>query len=123
MSSFKAYTLYDRDGNILGTTTATRPPVGDYVEGVYDQSHRIVGGKAVKKSQKELDKESRDKALNGLRGARNSLLTSSDWTQMPDSPLSDQEKQQWATYRQALRDLPANTPDPLNVTWPEPPTN
>jgi len=25
---------------------------------------------------------------------------------------------QWATYRQALRDLPATTDDPANPTWP-----
>tara|TARA_R100001443_G_scaffold117148_1_gene140156 strand:+ start:8702 stop:9013 length:312 start_codon:yes stop_codon:yes gene_type:complete len=42
------------------------------------------------------------------RNTRNELLTSSDWTQMPDSPLTDEAKTSWATYRQALRDLPTH---------------
>jgi hypothetical protein len=35
---------------------------------------------------------------------RNAKLAQSDWTQLPDSPV---DKAAWATYRQALRDLPA----------------
>jgi hypothetical protein len=35
---------------------------------------------------------------------RNAKLAQSDWTQLPDSPV---DKTAWATYRQALRDLPA----------------
>jgi hypothetical protein len=52
-----------------------------------------------------------------LRTERNVLLDSSDWTQGPDSPLDD-TKDDWATYRQELRDLPATTDDPTDVTWP-----
>jgi hypothetical protein len=35
---------------------------------------------------------------------RSSELAKTDWTQLPDSPV---DKAAWATYRQALRDLPA----------------
>lgn len=35
---------------------------------------------------------------------RNAQLAASDWTQLPDAPV---DKAAWATYRQALRDLPA----------------
>jgi hypothetical protein len=35
---------------------------------------------------------------------RNSQLAASDWTQVADAPV---DKAAWATYRQALRDLPA----------------
>jgi len=45
--------------------------------------------------------------LESLRKKRNTRLQESDWTQMPDSPLSDAKKTEWATYRQQLRDLPA----------------
>ena len=55
------------------------------------------------------------------RRTRNSLLTESDWTQMPDSPLTDAKKAEWAIYRQALRDLPSSTTDPSNPTWPDKP--
>lgn len=49
-----------------------------------------------------------------LRGRRDMLLKESDWTQMPDSPLSTTKKADWATYRQTLRDLPEINPNP---TW------
>ena len=44
-----------------------------------------------------------------LRRIRNALLRESDWTQFADSPLTVEQKQAWATYRKALRDLPANS--------------
>ena len=44
-----------------------------------------------------------------LRWQRENLLKESDWTQMPDSPLSESKKTEWATYRQVLRDLPKNS--------------
>ena len=55
------------------------------------------------------------------RETRNELLAASDWTQANDSPLTDEAKTSWATYRQALRDLPASEDWP-NVTFPEEPS-
>ena len=43
--------------------------------------------------------------LQDLREKRNQLLTESDWTQIGDVVLAD--KEEWKTYRQALRDLPS----------------
>jgi hypothetical protein len=57
-------------------------------------------------------------ALEELRIERNSRLNACDWTQLPDAPLSQEEKQAWASYRQALRDVPENTSDLLNPVWP-----
>jgi len=37
---------------------------------------------------------------------RDKQLAASDWTQVPDSPLSDEKKEAWRVYRQALRDFP-----------------
>ena len=45
--------------------------------------------------------------ISQMRMFRDSLLAQSDWTQMPDSPLTDSKKLEWATYRQALRDFPS----------------
>ena len=53
---------------------------------------------------------------------RNNLLFKSDWTQLPNSPLNQQKQGQWATYRQSLRDIPAQSGYPTNVTWPTAPT-
>ncbi len=41
----------------------------------------------------------------GHRAIRNKLLADTDWTQMNDSPLANDVKTQWATYRQELRDM------------------
>jgi acyl carrier protein phosphodiesterase len=53
-----------------------------------------------------------------IRAERNALLTSSDWTQLTDSPLSAEDKQAWADYRQALRDLPDTFTTVDEVIWP-----
>ena len=45
------------------------------------------------------------RTAEGHRTTRNKLLADSDWTQMNDSPLSNEDKTSWATYRQELRDL------------------
>ena len=50
-----------------------------------------------------------------FREWRNKLLTESDWTVLPDSPLSADKQAEWKTYRQKLRDLPANTSSPYRV--------
>lgn len=54
-----------------------------------------------------------------IRKDRNALLASSDWTQVADAPV---DKTLWATYRQALRDISSQSGFPLNVIWPEQPT-
>ena len=56
-----------------------------------------------------------------LRTKRNTKLVDSDWTQYNDSPLTDEVKAEWAVHRETLRDLPANTDDPADPTWPTPP--
>ena len=56
--------------------------------------------------------------LKELRETRTKLLAESDWMANSDVTMSDA----WRTYRQALRDLPANTSDPANPTWPTPPS-
>ena len=62
-----------------------------------------------------------DYADEQVRSERNELLAASDWTQMPDSPLSDADKAAWATYRTALRDVPSQSGFPGNIVWPTPP--
>jgi len=55
---------------------------------------------------------------------RNALLAESDWTQFGDSPLTDKKKAEWATYRQALRDLPQEFPNAISnddIIWPTKP--
>lgn len=53
-----------------------------------------------------------------IRAKRNGLLSTSDWTQMPDAPV---DQAAWATYRQALRDIPQQDGFPTDVVWPTEP--
>jgi hypothetical protein len=53
------------------------------------------------------------------REKRNQLLKDSDWTQMPD--YSGANKADWATYRQLLRDVPAQSGFPTTINWPAEP--
>lgn len=53
-----------------------------------------------------------------VRDERNYRISATDWTQLPDAPVSQEA---WATYRQALRDVPAQAGFPWAVTWPEQP--
>lgn len=55
------------------------------------------------------------------RADRAALLSSTDWTQVQDSPLSDKARARWATYRQALRDIPAQGGFPWTIEWPKRP--
>lgn len=47
-----------------------------------------------------------------LRSIRDSLLMQSDWTQLPDVSLTEEQKSAWSVYRQQLRDLPGGITDP-----------
>lgn len=52
-----------------------------------------------------------------LRAQRNQLLAATDYLANSDVTMSDEMR----TYRQALRDLPANTTNPANPSWPTKP--
>lgn len=55
-----------------------------------------------------------------IRRYRNELLADTDWTQFVDVPLSVEKKQEFADYRQALRDI-TDQPDPFDIWFPEAP--
>ena len=50
-----------------------------------------------------------------IRSQRTDKLKDSDWTQVADAPV---DKAAWATYRQALRDITAQTGFPWTIDWP-----
>ena len=109
------FTIYKTDtGEILsnGTTNAS---IEDFIledgqsiiEGIYEVSeYKIIDASPVEQS---ID------FWETIRLQRNELLNQSDWTQINDSPLSDSKKQEWATYRQSLRDLPSTHQSVNNI--------
>jgi hypothetical protein len=92
--------------------------------------HKMVDGVAVELTADEIaerlaeeaawEAKASDRALRQLRIDRDVLLAQSDINVIVDRwmAMSTETQTAWATYRQALRDLPVNTTDPLNPTWP-----
>jgi len=124
-------TIYNKQtneiiGTVEGNSEAYDNETEGFLEGYYDAiNYKIVDGVAVLRSENEKQSliSQRDVyTLESLRFERDDLLANSDWTQLPDSPLSDSKKVEWASYRQQLRDLPSNTSDPANPNWPEKPS-
>ncbi len=72
-------------------------------------------------------REAADLDFSMTRMQRDGLLNKSDWTQVADSPLTDEKKAEWATYREKLRDLPATSNagsggKVSEVVWPSEPS-
>jgi len=128
----KRYTKYKTaTGEItgeFGTNDPNQPfsnSVGEdesYIEGSYGAAvFKISDGKAVSIGVAKR----REQAIAEMKSERAAKLLESDWTQGADSPLSSSKKTEWATYRQALRDLPTTHTKILtidNVIWPEEPS-
>jgi hypothetical protein len=90
---------------IQGRTLDNLPK--EYTEEQYNQEYTI---------QEEIV------AMEEFRLERNILLDQSDKYSSNDYPhKTDEIKQAWLDYRQALRDLPSITEDPENPNWPTPP--
>lgn len=53
-----------------------------------------------------------------VRVQRNQLLAQTDWTQLSDVQFSNELSEAWRTYRQALRDITAQSGFPKNILWP-----
>ena len=62
--------------------------------------------------------EAADLDLGFVRSRRNGMLSSCDWTQLGDAALAGHTAEEWATHRQALRDLPAAYSRVSEVVWP-----
>ena len=61
------------------------------------------------------DEVTNEDYLARMRYWRNGELARTDWTQVADAPV---DQAAWATYRQALRDLPSSNQDPRKIELP-----
>ena len=84
----------------------------------YYESPWVYVVKVVDKTAEDIQAET-DAQAASVRAQRNRLLADCDWTQGKDIP--DNISTAWATYRQALRDVPAQANFPWEVTWPTQP--
>jgi hypothetical protein len=61
----------------------------------------------------------RDITWDKIREIRSYLLKKSDWTQLSDIDLNEEDKQKWISYRKELRDITKNFRNPTEVIWPD----
>lgn len=59
--------------------------------------------------------------LEYVRKLRNQKLLESDWTQLPNNHLTEEKRQEWAEYRQKLRDITENREIGQDIIWPNQP--
>jgi hypothetical protein len=90
--------------------------------------YKVVNGEYIELTAEELQ-EIADRAaaadldFHMVRDERNALLSQTDWTQIADAALGAHTAEEWATYRQELRDLPAGFSKVSEVVFPDdPPT-
>jgi len=125
------YILYNSEGTIICTGVSDEQnwdhlaSEGQFVlEGTADDRiHRVENGQVVQKpADPEISEADKYKyALLDLKSYRTFLLQQCDWTQIPDVPISSEDKAAWDTYRQTLRDLPSTVStlsDIDNLSWP-----
>ena len=90
--------------------------------------YKVVNGEYIELTAEEIQ-ELEDLAavadldFSRVRAERNGKLRDTDWTQIADAALGAHTAEEWATYRQELRDLPAGFTKVSEVVWPDdPPT-
>jgi hypothetical protein len=134
-SEFRAYTLTNggptwatTTPEILASLNATVVLEGPqasptrYQTAFRDGVQEIDGQWYTKYSVADMDDEAKTakdaEQAKSVRTQRDDKLKATDWTQVADAPV---DKTVWATYRQALRDLPSATGFPWTMTWPTEP--
>ena len=90
--------------------------------------YKVVNGEYIELTAEELQEIADRAALADLdftmvRGQRDAMLRDTDWTQIADASLGAHTAEEWAAYRQELRDLPAGFSKVSEVVFPDdPPT-
>ena len=127
----KVISIYNKETKIVVQTMSIRYESEIYI----DDKHAWIEGYYIPEQYKVIDGVAQsytrpyEAGTNEviIRQRRNELLENSDWTQVPDSPLTDAKKAEWVTYRQQLRDMMSSYTDSesntiQNITFPTPPS-
>lgn len=102
---------------------ATEKPEQDYrknynVEVVNQNNIWLEVWRETDATQEEIAERTNIQAAE-IRNKRNDLLVSTDWTQGKD--IAEVVSSAWATYRDALRNIPQQPGFPWAVVWPQKP--
>lgn len=117
----KTITIYDPVTGQLGPILSGHPDdiqvVGQYIEGAHSVDTHMVDvdtGRVVARPAPA-------PTLNEIRQQRNELLDSYRWTVMPDSPLTEECKQEWMAWLGELHRLLLNVTDAAAIVFPPKP--
>ena len=91
-----------------------------------EKRYKVVNGEYIELTAEEIQeledrRAAADLDFSMVRMERNAKLSQTDWTQIADAGLGAHTAEEWATYRQELRDLPAGFTKVSEVVWPTPP--
>jgi len=89
-----------------------------FVDGVYQADGKWYTKYSVAEMDADAIVAKDTEQAKAMREQRGEKLKDSDWTQVADAPV---DKAVWATYRQALRDVTAQSGFPWTITWPDAP--
>ena len=100
------YEILNDDGAVINTIVADQ----NFVDTHYPERYRLLAEDPV--------------AVNAhlsveMRKRRDDLLKESDWVVVKAFETNTTIPAEWATYRQALRDIPQQPDFPTNINWPE----
>lgn len=126
LPEIKKWVQFDEAGNQIGTTTSVDTPDGsrwyEIEEFSYEKHMKLDNGTPRVMTDEEHNTWKADILISGAQSAvrhlRNAKLAETDWIET--APMSEELREQWREYRQALRDLPEDVVD-YNVEWPVPP--
>jgi len=96
----------------------TEEDATDYITGEIDQSQvgqPIYGNKWL--VGYTVENKPQDQAEQAVRNKRNKLIADTDWMALSDNAMTHE----WASYRQALRDITGQAGFPYSMIWPTKP--
>lgn len=126
LPEIKKWVQFDENGNQIGTSSSVGVPMGtgwhEVEEFSYGKHMILDNGMPRVMTDEEHESWEAEMLISGAKSAtrhlRNVKLAESDWIET--APLSDELRNQWREYRQALRDLPEDVVN-YDVVWPTQP--
>lgn len=91
---------------------------GPYTEPTYDFKTEVLDWNGEDYFIRPHNTQELEQQWNIIRTRRNQLLKDSDWTQVSDYSMNIENQEEWASYRQELRDLPKTQTNPFDIEFP-----
>lgn len=115
LATYDVYPLVPTERPATDHTKNVVEDVADFVEGVWVQTWAVTDATPSEIEQRVLER------AQSVRSERDYFLQSTDWRVIKSYENGQNLPAEWATYRQSLRDVTAQTGFPFEITWPAKP--